>query len=33
MQDSSTALAPILQFRHDIHERLRTKIREANRVN
>jgi putative transposase len=29
MQDSSTALAPVLQFRQDIHERLRTRVREA----
>ena len=29
MQDSSTALAPVLQFRQDIHDRLRTKIRQA----
>lgn len=29
MQDSSTALAPVLQFRQDIHQRLRSKIREA----
>jgi putative transposase len=29
MQDSSTALAPVLQFRHDVQDRLRHKIRQA----
>ena len=29
MQDSSTALTPVLQFRQDIHDRARFKIRQA----
>jgi transposase-like protein len=29
MSDASTALAPVLQFRQDIHDRLHTRIREA----